>query len=460
MIAPPHIGDHLTINLIDSKKSFISKKEQTTQPINEQVWSRFHNGPITFRELNSLFQDSLIDAYLVLQLLWKNKAISLTNREENPDVAIYPSADGETLDFSMEFLEGPWKLSRFAFMHTGPNDKTLVESSRVPVIITILQPRAAILLAALSRPTNAEGLINLCPWIKSKEELLDLLFLFRLAGVIDSCNAQGQSSEDLRPDLQQWEFHDLLFHTRSRQGRHNQQLGADFRFRGQLSSQPVVKVNVWKTKSITLPLPSLGTIAISDPTFTEVLESRKSLRLHNWARPISLQQLGEFLFRTVRIRHRYWTNIGEFSSRPYPSGGSSYELEIYLTINSCVGLERGFYYYDPEAHSISLVELANKEMESLLEDAWESAARIGRPQVLITISSRFHRVSWKYSGMAYAAQLKNVGVLYQTFYLVATAMNLAGCALGLGNSARFCRLARTNYFEEGSIGEFMLGTPA
>jgi hypothetical protein len=53
-----------------------------------------------------------------------------------------------------------------------------------------------------------------------------------------------------------------------------------------------------------------------------------------------------------------------------------------------------------------------------------------------------------------------VGVLYQTFYLVATAMNLAACGLGLGNADRFRRLASTNYFEESSVGEFMLGTSA
>jgi SagB-type dehydrogenase family enzyme len=235
-------------------------------------------------------------------------------------------------------------------------------------------------------------------------------------------------------------------------------MGADFRFQGRLNPQPPTKPNPWGGNAITLPRLDLNAVAATEPPFTAVLESRRSIREQDFLRPISLPQLAAFLFRTARIRFRYQTEVGEFTSRPYPSGGASYELELYVTVNQCNGLDRGFYYYDPDAHTLSLVQRANEDMEAMLNDAWLSSARLCRPQVLITIASRFHRVSWKYSGIAYAAQLKNVGALYQTFYLVATAMNLAGCGLGLGNSMRFCRLAGTNYFEETSIGEFMLGT--
>jgi hypothetical protein len=86
------------------------------------------------------------------------------------------------------------------------------------------------------------------------------------------------------------------------------------------------------------------------------------------------------------------------------------------------------------------------------------AALPGEPQVLITMASRFQRLSWKYSSMAYATTLKNVGVLYQTMYLVATAMGLAPCGLGGGDSDLFAQAAGTNYFAESSVGEVLLGT--
>ena len=44
-------------------------------------------------------------------------------------------------------------------------------------------------------------------------------------------------------------------------------------------------------------------------------------------------------------------------------------------------------------------------------------------------------------------------------YLVATAMHLAPCALGGGNSAAFAQAAGTNEFDESSVGEFLLGSP-
>ena len=62
------------------------------------------------------------------------------------------------------------------------------------------------------------------------------------------------------------------------------------------------------------------------------------------------------------------------------------------------------------------------------------------------IASRFKRVSWKYRGIAYATQLKNCGVLYGNMYLVAESMNLAACALGLGNPTRFARLADCEFY--------------
>jgi len=65
-------------------------------------------------------------------------------------------------------------------------------------------------------------------------------------------------------------------------------------------------------------------------------------------------------------------------------------------------------------------------------------------------------VSWKYESIAYATILKDVGVLYQTMYLVATAMGLGPCALGCGDSDVFARLIGTDYLEETSVGEFML----
>ncbi len=54
--------------------------------------------------------------------------------------------------------------------------------------------------------------------------------------------------------------------------------------------------------------------------------------------------------------------------------------------------------------------------------------------------------------------MKHVGALYQTMYLVATAMKLAPCGIGNGDSDLFAQAAGCNYYAETSVGEFALGS--
>jgi SagB-type dehydrogenase family enzyme len=78
--------------------------------------------------------------------------------------------------------------------------------------------------------------------------------------------------------------------------------------------------------------------------------------------------------------------------------------------------------------------------------------------VVIGITARFQRVSWKYQGVAYALILKQVGVLYQTLYLVATAMGLGPCGVGGGPADLLARAIGADYQVESAVGEFMLGS--
>src|SRR4029453_7456787 len=79
------------------------------------------------------------------------------------------------------------------------------------------------------------------------------------------------------------------------------------------------------------------------------------------------------------------------------------------------------------------------------------------PQVLITIAARFGRISWKYSSIAYALILKDVGVLLQTLYLMATDLGLGGCAIGTTNIDLFARMTGIEFHVEGPVGQFALG---
>ena len=108
---------------------------------------------------------------------------------------------------------------------------------------------------------------------------------------------------------------------------------------------------------------------------------------------------------------------------------------------------------------MELVTAPNAATEVLLAGARWSAAQDHDADVLITVASRFGRVSWKNARMAYATTLKDVGVLMQTMYLVATAMDLSPCVLGGGDADAFSKAAGTDYYAESSVGEFLLSGP-
>ena len=93
----------------------------------------------------------------------------------------------------------------------------------------------------------------------------------------------------------------------------------------------------------------------------------------------------------------------------------------------------------------------------MLERASYAMGTHAAPQVLVTIAARFGRVSWKYSALAYSLILKDVGILTQNLYLMATAMDLGGCAIGLVNIDNFEKLTGIGFHTEGPVGLFALG---
>jgi SagB-type dehydrogenase family enzyme len=176
-------------------------------------------------------------------------------------------------------------------------------------------------------------------------------------------------------------------------------------------------------------------------------------------------ELSTFLESTTRVRSEWTAPLesggGEpsltYTSRPYPSAGSSYPLELYLAVDKCEGLDRGFYFYDAGAHLLVPIDVRAPELEALLNSAAFAMGEIGMPQILITIAARFGRVSWKYSSIAYSLILKDVGALTQTFYLMATAMELGGCAIGSFNIDLFARMTGIDFYVEGPVGQFAIG---
>jgi SagB-type dehydrogenase family enzyme len=222
----------------------------------------------------------------------------------------------------------------------------------------------------------------------------------------------------------------------------------------------------WPGKKFELPELSPAAEALSP--LAKLLEERHSTRIFDDQQPISLNEVARFLQATARVRSKFQHEIDlgdvqpslEYTARPYPSAGASYELELYLAIDKCEGLARGFYHYDAGDHALVAIDTRPQELTALLTGAQLAMDVPTPPQILLIITARFGRISWKYSSIAYALILKDVGVLLQTFYLMAVDMGLGGCAIGTVNIDLFARMTGIEFHIESPVGQFAFGRPS
>jgi SagB-type dehydrogenase family enzyme len=371
---------------------------------------------------------------------------------------------------SMRGASGSWLgeettviMSRFAVMRREA-DNLLIESPRAGSLMIVDDLQVALLFAAMGTVARVVDLAKVLDTNLGAVEvraIIRLLIEGRLAlvagqGELDARGTEETETSD-RFELDSWSFPDLLFHARSRMGRHLNPYGGTYRFAGRHDPLPAAKPVA--AAVVPLPQPDLEAVAHSDPSLTTVIEARASVRAHDDEHPITASQLGELLYRSQRLRWVQGTDgRGEVASRPYPGGGGLYELEVYPVIHQCAGLEPGLYRYVGDQHSLEEVAPSGDGTAQLLEMARQTSLLESTPQVLLVVTARFGRVMWKYESVPYSVILKNVGALYQTLYLVATAMGLAPCALGGGDSDIFAQLSGLRYEEESSVGEFVLGS--
>lgn len=347
-------------------------------------------------------------------------------------------------------------LSRFAYVRRI-GAAMEVECPLGQVRVTCNDRRIGKLLIALAQPALPAELARLGDL--PERALLQILDLLLHAGAVyASTSGTAADEDDPAQSLGGWEFHDLLFHTRSRFGRHDNPYGGTFHMKGRVAPAPVIAERPWR-HDIALPVPAMAALRREDMPFSETVERRRSIRDYADA-PISLNSLGAFLYRVARVQKVLKLPPGEMdlSLRPYPGGGAIHELEIYPVVGRCEGLEQGVYHYDPLEHRLGRLSAPARDVEQLLEVAWQTADRRSRPQVFFAITARFRRLQWKYQSVAYAVILKNVGVIYEAMYLTATAMGLAPCSLGGGPSDLFCRATGLDFYEESQVGEFVLGS--
>jgi SagB-type dehydrogenase family enzyme len=353
-------------------------------------------------------------------------------------------------------------LSRFAYMRRRA-DELILESPRAGALFKIRDPKIAAALALLSAPQQIKQFRRQggFPGLPLLALLVDCQILFKI----------GAGGNGLRPAegddaLVLWDFHDLVFHARSTEGRHANPLGGAYPYADAIAPLPAVRAS-WPGRKIDLREVSAAPVEKLSPA-ARLLRERHSTRDFDSQRPITLAELARFLDGTARVQSEFKAPLDHggggpeltYTMRPYPSGGASYELELYLAVDTCEGLARGFYHYDAGDHALVPIEVRGNELNALFNGAAFAMGVNAAPQILVTIAARFGRVSWKYSSIAYALILKDAGALMQTFYVMATDMGLGGCAIGTTNIALFAKMTGLDFYVEGPVGQFALGRGA
>jgi SagB-type dehydrogenase family enzyme len=343
-------------------------------------------------------------------------------------------------------MEKSYQLSRFAWLRRD-GSKVVLEAAFLDARILLENVNGILIFACFVKPSTVEAAIARADSVSAEEAAAWIDLLARLQII--------QPSDEPEPGgLATWEFHDALFHRLTRSKSITRSTGTTFRFQGILDPLAAVKPAM-SADILQLKRRVIADAPQEEPRFWDVLENRKSVRARA-ANSMRLDFLSEFLYRVASVRRIHAGPPCETLERRYPAGGAIHELEFYVTVDSCDELPRGLYHYNGVANTLARLPAADSQIQQLLDSAARVWGQDHPPQILITLAARFGRIAWKYERIAYRTTLLNAGVVIQTMYMVAAAMELAPCALGWGDSDLFGRAAGLDPLAEGSVAEFGL----
>lgn len=357
----------------------------------------------------------------------------------------------------------PLRLSRFAALRSSDGD-LLVESPLAQFQVVLHRRLVSRIVVAMC---SATSVVELSRALDLDQAMVaDVVAYLVATGIVllGSWHEREPSrvplfAEDADPALVRWSHHDLLFHARTRMGRHGGLTGVTFPH-AETSPAPALVKQERTGPRFPLHRPSARELAASDPPLLEVVENTRLCQ--RMTGPVSARQIGELLFRAARVRSVSPASAGgdrtyEVSDRPYLSINGLYELELYLCVNEASGLPRGIFHYDPRDHALTLVQDGEQVMAEVLDNAMIGTGSSHWPPAMITITARVARSSWMYGGIAYSLTLTHVGALQQMLCISATAMGLAACVPAIDPGDAVDTALGLEWPAEVGVGEFVFG---
>ena len=365
---------------------------------------------------------------LDLDFAWRGRELATLRRVTPALVLTIASPPAEAVVLS--------RLSHLRSEQHGEERTAILEHALSPCRVVLHAPELGALLVTLAAPTEPRRLSSAAPWASA------FVGLLLAAGFVVAAG-----SEESDPALLPWEFHDALMHGRQLRTRPEER-GGTYRLRARLPSPPMLRAPSGGA-TVALAKPPLEN---TGPGIFTVLERRRSLRAYGADDP-EVDRLAALLFHAARLVSVREGPEGPLAQRPFPSPGARHSLEVYVGVGRCRGLASGFYRYDLAAHGLEHIEGA--KIERLLALATLASEP---PPLLLLLTARFARASWKYETNAHALLLQEVGVLLQTMHMVACALDLASCMVDRNVGPWFAQTTGESVLVESPVGALAVGT--
>lgn len=159
--------------------------------------------------------------------------------------------------------------------------------------------------------------------------------------------------------------------------------------------------------------------------FFHVLESRKSRRDGDL---ISEDDIAHLLYYCARVKHTEIEDSGFlWQHRPVPSAGGRHPIDIILF--NYRGDDSNIYLYEPFSHSLACLEDINNASLNRFIALVNDVLKVGNATILWFVG-QFDRTMSKYLDSECLVWL-DAGILMGTVYLVAEALSLKCCAVGI-----------------------------
>lgn len=170
-----------------------------------------------------------------------------------------------------------------------------------------------------------------------------------------------------------------------------------------------------------VPLPAPGKLRTS---LGVAIKARLSCRQFQ-DRPMPLRTLSTLLHASYGVQGQVLLGEHELLTRPVPSGGGLYPLEIYLLVRRVRGLQPGVYHYAALDHAL---EQLNPESlpGSRLTELFLGQTYTADAALIVVLTAVLARSMGKYADRGYRLILLEAGHVTQN-------LNLASTALGWGS---------------------------